>query len=95
MDDEELIDRIAGGDEAAMRLLFVRHAPWPAARLRSVLAAPDVQDVLQETFLAVWRGAREQGERPLPGVGPRRTRSPVRLERSRGSFCRLVIELSS
>ena len=38
------------------------HAPWLAARLRSVLSATDVEDVLQETFLAVWRGAR--GYRP-------------------------------
>lgn len=62
MDDAELIAAVAGGDDAALRELFGRHAPWLAARLRSVLSAADVEDVLQETFLAVWRGAR--GYRP-------------------------------
>jgi RNA polymerase sigma-70 factor, ECF subfamily len=57
MDDDELIAAVAGGDDAALRELFRRHAPWLAARLRSVLAAGDVEDVLQETFLALWRGA--------------------------------------
>jgi RNA polymerase sigma-70 factor (ECF subfamily) len=57
MDDDELIARVAGGDDVALRELFSRHAPWLAARLRAVLPAPDVEDVLQETFLAAWRGA--------------------------------------
>ncbi|MEV4537458.1 sigma factor [Asanoa sp. NPDC049518] len=57
MDDDELIAAVAGGDDAALRVLFTRHAPWLAARLRAVLPAADVEDVLQETFLAVWRGA--------------------------------------
>jgi RNA polymerase sigma-70 factor (ECF subfamily) len=58
MDDDELIASLAGGDDAALRELFTRHAPWLAARLRAVLPAPDVEDVLQETFLAVWQNAR-------------------------------------
>jgi RNA polymerase sigma-70 factor, ECF subfamily len=62
MDDDELIGALAGGDDAALRELFSRHAPWLAARLRAVLPAAEVEDVLQETFLAVWRGAR--GYRP-------------------------------
>jgi RNA polymerase sigma-70 factor (ECF subfamily) len=57
MDDDELIAAVASGDDAALRELFSRHAPWLAARLRAVLPAADVEDVLQETFLAVWRGA--------------------------------------
>jgi RNA polymerase sigma-70 factor, ECF subfamily len=64
MDDDELIARLAGDDESALRELFSRHAPWLAARLRAVLPAADVEDVLQETFLAAWRGAggyRPQG----------------------------------
>lgn len=64
MDDDALIARLAGGDETALRELFSRHAPWLAVRLRVVLPAADVEDVLQETFLAVWRGAggyRPQG----------------------------------
>ena len=58
MDDDELIASLAGGDDTALRVLFTRHAPWLGARLRSVLPAPDVEDVLQETFLAVWQNAR-------------------------------------
>ncbi len=55
--DDELIARVASGDDAALRELFSLHAQWLAARLRAVLPAADVEDVLQETFLAVWRGA--------------------------------------
>ena len=58
MDDDELIAALAAGDETALRELFTRHAPWLATRLRAALAVPDVEDVLQETFLAVWKGAR-------------------------------------
>ena len=57
MDDNELIAALAGGDDMALRELFSRHAPWIAARLRSVLPAAEVEDVLQETFLGAWRGA--------------------------------------
>ena len=57
MDDDELIAAVSGGDDAGLRELFSRHAPWLAARLRGVLPAAEVEDVLQETFLAVWRGA--------------------------------------
>jgi RNA polymerase sigma-70 factor (ECF subfamily) len=67
MDDDELIVRLAGGDDAALRELFSRHAPWLAARLRVVLPAADVEDVLQETFLAAWRGAG--GYRPEAAGG--------------------------
>ncbi len=57
MDDDELIARLAGGDDRALRELFNRHAPILAARLRTVLSASDAEDVLQETFLAAWKGA--------------------------------------
>src|SRR5215468_1625560 len=67
MDDDDLVARVAAGDDAALRELFGRHAPWLAARLRSVLPAADVEDVLQETFLAAWRGAA--GYRPQGACG--------------------------
>src|SRR6266568_1823144 len=57
MDDDGLIAGVAAGDDAALRELFFRHVPWLATRLRVVLPAADVEDVLQETFLAVWSGA--------------------------------------
>lgn len=55
--DDALMRAIAAGDEHALRVLYERHAPWLAVRLRRVLAASAVEDVLQETFLAVWKGA--------------------------------------
>jgi RNA polymerase sigma-70 factor (ECF subfamily) len=58
MDDDDLVARVAAGDDTALRELFGRHASWLAARLRTVLPAADVEDVVQETFLAAWRGAR-------------------------------------
>ncbi|HEY3906429.1 MAG TPA: sigma-70 family RNA polymerase sigma factor [Streptosporangiaceae bacterium] len=67
MDDDELIAAMAGGDDAALRELFARHAPWLAARLRAILPAAEVEDVLQESFLAIWRGAR--GYRPQGSPG--------------------------
>jgi RNA polymerase sigma-70 factor, ECF subfamily len=86
-DDDTLIVRLAGGDDAALRELFFRHAPWLSARLRTVLPAADVDDVLQETFLAVWRGA--SGYRPegtcggwLWGIG--RRQAALLLLRRRG-----------
>jgi RNA polymerase sigma-70 factor (ECF subfamily) len=66
MDDDELITRLAGGDDTALRELFTRHAPWLAARLRAVLPSSDVEDVLQETFLAVWKGASAYRPRGTP-----------------------------
>jgi len=67
MDDDELVARIAAGDDTALRELFARHAPWLAARLRAVLPVADVEDALQETFLAAWRGAG--GYRPQLACG--------------------------
>ena len=67
MDDDALIAAVARRDDTALRELFSRHAPWLAARLRGVLPAAEVEDVLQETFLAVWRGA--SGYRPQGSAG--------------------------
>jgi RNA polymerase sigma-70 factor (ECF subfamily) len=66
MDDDELIAARAAGDDTALRELFARHAPWLAARLRAALPPPDVEDVLQETFLAVWKGAGGYRPRGTP-----------------------------
>lgn len=68
MNENQLIAAVAAGDSAALRELFEQHAPWLAARLRRVLAAEAVEDVLQETFIGVWRGARSyKGEAALGG----------------------------
>ena len=56
--DAELLRAVGGGNEAALRELFDRHAPWLALRLRARLHDPEaVADVLQDTFVAVWRSA--------------------------------------
>ena len=68
MSDDELIAAMAAGDDAALREIFDHHAPWVAARLRRTLPADAVEDVLQETFLAVWRGARSYGASGEPGA---------------------------
>lgn len=57
MRDEDLIAAVGAGDQMALKLLFERHAPWIAGRLRRTLPVDAVEDVVQETFIAVWRGA--------------------------------------
>jgi len=74
MDDDELIAAIAArkgngdsdGGDAALRELFSRHAPWLATRLRRALPPDDVEDVLQETFIAVWQSAKTYKSRGTP-----------------------------
>jgi RNA polymerase sigma-70 factor, ECF subfamily len=69
MDDDELIAAIAsGGDDTALRELFSRHAPWLATRLRKALPPDDVEDVLQETFIAVWQNAKTYQARGTPSA---------------------------
>ena len=68
MDDNELIGRLRAGDDTALRELFFCDAPWLAARLRLMLPARDVEDVLQETFLAAWRGAKAYRPEGTPGA---------------------------
>lgn len=56
--DAELLRVVGAGNEAALRELFDRHAPWLALRLRTRLHDSEaVADVLQDTFVAVWRSA--------------------------------------
>ena len=58
MTDAELLLLIADGDRGAFERLHRRHYPWLALRLRSRCADPTlVEDVLQETFLAIWHGS--------------------------------------
>src|SRR5579863_201333 len=59
MDDDALIAAMADGDDTALRELF--------ARLRPILPAAEVEDVLQESFLAAWRGARGYRPQGTPG----------------------------
>ena len=56
--DEQLLAAAADGDRGALGVLYKRHAPWLLARLSRRCADPGVVDeVLQDTFVAVWRSA--------------------------------------
>jgi len=63
--DAELLSSVARGDRAAFELFFRRHAAWLTLRLR--YRCPDrtlVDDIVQETFLAIWRDSaryRDEG----------------------------------
>jgi RNA polymerase sigma-70 factor (ECF subfamily) len=58
-DDEQLLQAVAGGDRAALRALYERHAPWLTLRLQRRCPDPDVvDDAVQDTFVAVWRSAK-------------------------------------
>ncbi|RIV41516.1 RNA polymerase sigma factor [Micromonospora radicis] len=57
-DEGELVRRVARGDRRAFDELYRRTAPWLEVRLRRRCADQDiVAEVLQDTFLAVWRAA--------------------------------------
>ncbi|MFI5678097.1 RNA polymerase sigma factor [Streptomyces cellulosae] len=56
--DAALLRAVAGGDSAAMAVLYDRHAGWLHARLTRRCADPEVvREVLQDTFVTVWRSA--------------------------------------
>jgi RNA polymerase sigma factor (sigma-70 family) len=58
-DDATLLLAVADGDATALRVLYARHAPWLQVRLtRRCNDAEVVLDVVQDTFVAVWRDAR-------------------------------------
>ncbi|HEV8116728.1 MAG TPA: sigma factor, partial [Acidimicrobiales bacterium] len=56
--DQQLFAAVAEGDRGALRELHDRHAAWVTARLRRRCSDPDaVAEAVQDTFVAVWRGA--------------------------------------
>ncbi|CAL9649235.1 ECF RNA polymerase sigma factor SigK [Streptomyces sp. enrichment culture] len=58
MDEERLVRLVARGDRAAFEELYRRTSPWLAVRLRRRCADEQiVAEVMQETYLAVWRAA--------------------------------------
>ncbi len=82
--DSELLKAVADGDTGALKDLYERHAPWLSIRLtRRCNDDGVVAEVLQDTFVAVWRGAgsyRGEGEVAgwLWGVAVRRLVSQLR-----------------
>src|SRR5690349_21970285 len=94
--DAQLLAAIAAGDRAAFEAFYRRHAPWLTARLR--YRCPDaalVDDAVQETFLAIWRGTaryRERGDAAawLWQIGFRRLVDAIRGQRARDRLLRLL-----
>lgn len=62
--DGELLAAVADGERGALHVLYERHAPWLVLRLaRRCHDQGIVDEVLQDTFVGVWRGAsRYRGE---------------------------------
>lgn len=56
--DEALLAAVARGDQACLRALYQRHAPAMLRVVRRMTAQSGVaEEILQETWLAVWRSA--------------------------------------
>ena len=57
--DEDLLAGVGRGDRGALKELYDRHAPWLMLRLqRRGADGPLAEEVVQDTFLAVWRNPR-------------------------------------
>lgn len=57
--DATLVRAVAAGDREALATLYTRHAPWLVLRLTRRCNDPQlVDEAVQDTFVAVWRGAR-------------------------------------
>jgi RNA polymerase sigma-70 factor (ECF subfamily) len=67
--DEELMAAIADGDRGALQELHGRHVVWVTARLRRRCGDADaVSDAVQDTFVAVWKGAARWDGRGAPAA---------------------------
>lgn len=54
--DEELMERIAGGDSRALRLLMQRHMPRAVRMAEGITRnRADADDVAQDAFMRLWR----------------------------------------
>ncbi|AXG81777.1 RNA polymerase sigma factor [Streptomyces paludis] len=69
LDEERLVRLVAKGDRAAFEELYRRTSPWMAVRLRRRCADEQiVAEVMQETYLAVWRAAGAFGGAAVGGT---------------------------
>jgi len=97
--DGDLLRAAADGDRRAFEELYRRFAPWLTARLRGRCADPGiVDDVVQETFLAIWRGTaryREDGDVTgwLWRIGSRRLVDALRGDGARGRMRQALARL--
>jgi RNA polymerase sigma-70 factor (ECF subfamily) len=85
--DPELLRAIAEGDRRALRELYERHAPWLLLRLgRRCGDSGMVEEVVQDTFVVVWRSGRRYSGRGdvaawLWGIAIRRLMDHLRRRR--------------
>ena len=57
--DAVLVRAVGDGDRRALEVLYARHAPWLVLRLtRRCNDRHLVDEAVQDTFVAVWQGAR-------------------------------------
>ena len=94
--DRDLLAAVAQGDREALRQLHERHAPWVRARLRRRCGDEDiVAEALQDTFVAVWRGAGRFDGRGEPaawiwGIAIRRL---IGVLRTRGRWAPVALHV--
>ena len=92
--DQELLSAVADGDRGALRELHDRHVVWVTARLRRRCGDADsVADAVQDTFVAVWKGAGRWDGRGDPaawiwGIAIRRL---IGVLRTRDRWSRSVV----
>nr|BFD84040.1 RNA polymerase sigma factor [Streptomyces sp. Xyl84] len=101
--DGDLLRAIAADrDRRAFEELYRRYAPWLTARLRGRCADPAmVDDIVQETFLAVWRGKARYREEAaaqdaagwLWRIGSRRLIDALRGDGARGRLRQALARL--
>ncbi|MDC0772904.1 RNA polymerase sigma factor [Streptomyces sp. HD] len=92
--DEDLLSAVADGDQAALRVLYDRHAAAVLRLIRRLTSDQGVaEEILQETWLAVWRSAAAfRGESSVKGwvMGVARRQAHNQLRRSRPQFADLA-----
>ena len=85
--DEALLTAVADGDQTALRALYERHASATLRLIRRLTSDQGVaEEILQETWLAVWRSAKgfraESSARGwLMGVARRQAHNQLRKSR--------------
>jgi RNA polymerase sigma-70 factor (ECF subfamily) len=95
--DEELLAAVAADDRDALRELHDRHVVWVTARLRRRCGDADaVAEAVQDTFVAVWKGAARWDGRGEPaawiwGIAIRRL---IGVLRTRGRWSRASTRVS-
>ncbi|MFI5307488.1 MAG: RNA polymerase sigma factor [Polyangiales bacterium] len=97
VEERELLGRAAGGDEAAVRILFRTHVTRLHRQAARILGAddPDVEDVVQQAFLAALDGAAKFDGRSslstwLFGITTRRALDAARSRWRRQRWTRLA-----